>query len=324
MYYFYGDEPFLTDTYTKRVLKKTVGDNDVNLVKFSETFTTEQLSDSVESMPLFSEYKAVLIKDFEAEKLSDDEISITLEILADVPEECTVIFSQTNISAEALKKSKAKKFIDKLSKQDGCCVCKFSALPPAKTADLIIKKAEKNGCVISRQNAMLLVELTLNDIMRCSVETDKLCSYAGSGEITSGMIEKSVLRMPDAKAYLIGTAVAQNDRKKAFALLDDLIAQRVKPIIILSALSSAYIDFYRAVCAKKAGRSPAAAASDFEYPKNRAFLMEKAFNTTRKISPESIRKCISLLNEADLKLKSTNADERTVLEQTIAGLLQYV
>ncbi len=325
VYYFYGEEVFLTDTYTKRVLSKTVGESsdDVNLVRFGESFTTEQLADAVESMPLFAEHKAVLIKDMDCEKFSDDDIKAIAQTLSDVPSECTVIFSQTGIPLEALSKKKNKAFIDTLSRQGNTEVCKFSSLTSSKIAELIIKKAAKNGCSISRQNAIMLSEMTLNDLKLCSNETDKLCSYVQSGEITAQIIEKLVIRLPDAKAYSIGTAITARDRKKAFMLLDELFSQRVEPIIILSSLSSAYIDLYRAMCAKRAGRTPEQTASDLSYPKNRAFLVGKAFNSVSRMRQEDVRACILLLKDADLKLKSSGGDGRIILEQTIAELFLY-
>ncbi len=324
-YYFCGEEVFLTDTYTRRIISKTVGKNadNINLVKFSETFTTDQLADSIESLPFFAEHKLILIKDFDCEKFTDEECDTITELLSNVPDECTVVFSQTGIPQELLAKKRAKSFIDKLSKQKNAYVCRFSALSSSKIAEFIIKKAAKSNCTISRRNAEELAEMTLNSLTACSAEVEKLCSYVGSGEITAEAINKLVMRLPDAKAYSIGTAIAKRDKKQAFMLLDDLYSQRVEPVIILSSLSGAYIDFYRASCAKKSGKTPNEVAADFSYPKNRAFLVGKAFSAVSGMSTESIKKCIKLLKDADLSLKSTGADSRTVLEKTIAGLLMY-
>ncbi|MCH5323793.1 MAG: DNA polymerase III subunit delta [Eubacterium sp.] len=329
VYYFYGEEVFLTDTYTKRVIKKTVGDDpdDVNLIKFSDSFTVEQLADSIESLPMFAECKTVLIKDFDCEKFSEDDIAAITDILDNTPAECTVVFSQSGISQELLAKKRNKAFIDKLSKQSGTYVVKFAAMTSTKIADLIMKKATKNGCTISRQNAVMLAEMSLNNLTLCSSETDKLCSYVQSGEITADIIDKLVLRLPDAKAYAIGTALAQNNRKQAFMLLDELYAQRVEPVMILGSLSGAYIDFYRASCAKRAGKTKEEVIADFAYPKRTSFLVGKAFTAVSRMRPENIRKCISLLKDADMKLKTTGTSNpevsRRVLEQAVAGLLMY-
>ena len=42
--------------------------------------------------------------------------------------------------------------------------------------------------MISRPNAQHIAELTLCDLSLSSAETDKLCSYVGTGEITAEMI----------------------------------------------------------------------------------------------------------------------------------------
>lgn len=57
-----------------------------------------------------------------------------------------------------------------------------------------MKKAAKRGCVISRADAQHIAELTLCDLSLASTETDKLCSYAGTGEITAEMIDKLTIK----------------------------------------------------------------------------------------------------------------------------------
>ena len=67
--YLYGDERFLVKTYTDRLLDTTIGKdrNDINLTKLGSTFPVDVLTDSIESMPLFSDKKVVLISDLDME-----------------------------------------------------------------------------------------------------------------------------------------------------------------------------------------------------------------------------------------------------------------
>ena len=75
-----------------------------------------------------------------------------------------------------------------------------------------------------------------------------------------------------------------------------------------------------AAIARKAGKSANEAAEDFSYPKNRTFAVTKAFNTVSRLSADYIRRCISVLTSADIKMKTSSADSRTVLEQTVVLL----
>ena len=176
--YLYGEERFLVKTYTDRLLDATVGKdrNDINLIKLAGTFPVDTLTDSIDSIPLFADSKAVLISDLDLEKFDDNGIEIILNSLKDVPDECTVIISMTG-NTEQLKKAKNKKLITALTKQKNAAVCEFAHLTTARVTELIMKKAAKRGCVISRTDAQHIAELTLCDLSLASTETDKLCGF---------------------------------------------------------------------------------------------------------------------------------------------------
>lgn len=119
--YLYGEERFLVKTYTDRLLDATVGKdrNDINLIKLAGTFPVDTLTDSIDSMPLFADSKAVLISDLDLEKFDDDGIETILNSLKDVPDECTVIISITG-NTEQLKKAKNKKTHNRPHKAEEC------------------------------------------------------------------------------------------------------------------------------------------------------------------------------------------------------------
>lgn len=319
--YLYGEERFLVKTYTDRLLDATVGKdrNDINLTKLGSTFPVDTLVDSIESMPLFADSKAVLISDLDMEKFDENGIETILNAFKDVPDECTVIISMTG-NTEQLKKAKNKKLITALSKQKNAAVCEFTHLTPARVTELIMKKAAKRGCVISRPNAQHIAELTLCDLSLSSVETDKLCSYVGTGEITAGMIDKLTIKQLDTSIYSLATELTKGNRKQALLILDDLISQKIDPIVILASLSSSYIDFYRAKAAQSSGKPASQVAEDFGYAKNRTFVVTKAMNLVSRLDMAHIRNCLDILFNADLMLKTSAVDSRTVLEETIVKL----
>lgn len=319
--YLYGEERFLVKTYTDRLLDATVGKdrNDINLTKLGSTFPVDTLIDSIESMPLFADSKAVLISDLDMEKFDESGIEAILSTFKDVPDECTVIISITG-SPEQLKKAKNKKLITALSKQKNAAVCEFTHLTPARVTELIMKKAAKRSCVISRPNAQHIAELTLCDLSLSSAETDKLCSYVGTGEITAEMIDKLTIKQLDTSIYSLATELTKGNRKQALLILDDLIAQKIDPIVILASLSSNYIDFYRAKAAQSSGKGASQVAEDFGYAKNRTFVVTKAMNLVSRLDMSHIRNCLDILFNADIMLKTSAVDSRTVLEETIVKL----
>ena len=321
VYYLYGEERFLTKTYTDRILDKTVGKdrNDINLVKLGGVFPVDALIDSLDAMPLFADSKAVLISDLDLDKFDDNDAEAIIGALGDVPPECTVVISITGVN-EQLKKAKNKKLITALSKQKDADVCEFSRMTPSKVADLIIKKAAKRGCVISAADARRIAEMTLCDLSLCSAETDKLCSYALSGKITSEMIDRLTVKQLDTSIFALAAELTKGNCRQALHILDDLFSQRIEPTTILAALSSNYIDFYRAKAALNRGKSADATAADFGYAKNRTFVVSKAMNLVKKLDMDHIRKCLAILFDADIAIKTSGTNERTVLEKAIIKL----
>lgn len=321
VYYLYGEERFLTKTYTDRILDKTVGKdrNDINLVKLGEVFPVDALIDSIDALPLFADSKAVLINDLDLDKFEDNDIEAIIAALGDVPDECTVVISITGAN-DQLKKAKNKKLINALTKQKDAAVCEFSYMAVPKVADLIVKKAAKRGCIISVADARRIAEMTLCDLSLCSAETDKLCSYAGSGKITPDMIDKLIVKQLDTNIFALSAELAKGNCKQALHILDDLFSQRKEPEIILASLASNYIDFYRAKAALNKGISADKTATDFAYAKNRTFVVSKAMKLVKTLDMAHIRESLNILSETDLALKTTGTDRRATLEKAIIKL----
>lgn len=81
------------------------------------------------------------------------------------------------------------------------------------------------------------------------------------------MIDKLTIKQLDTSIYSLATELLKGNRRQALLILDDLIAQKIEPVVILVALSSNYIDFYRAKTAQGAGKSSQQTADDFGYAK---------------------------------------------------------
>lgn len=320
VYFLYGKEPFLVKTYTERIIKKSVGVDalDFNLVKINGNPDMSLLSDHVDGLPVFAERKLVAINDIEPEKLDKDSFEQLLSIISEVPETTILLFHNTGVSIDE-RKSQSKKFVAAVEKSG--VVCKLDAMPQPKIAELVIKKAAKQGVVISREDALYLTERVLCSLNLVSEETAKLISYAGNGGVIDrAMIDSLVAKQLDTSVYELATAINAGKREEAFTIIGNLIFERVEPIVILSALSGTYLDFYRAKIAKMTGVLPDQTAEDFGYAKNRVWVMSKAMNAVSKLRVDYLRKTLAILNEADIAMKSSSIDSQTVIEQAVTRL----
>ena len=322
VYYLYGKEPFLVKTYSDKIIKKTVGADplDFNFMRLASNPAAGLLCDYVDSLPVFADMKVIVVNDVDPEKMDNDEMDAYIKIIENVPETTVLIFEITGFQPDD-KKGKTKKLIAAIEKAGA--VCKLDGVTQAKIAGLVVKKAAKKGVVISGEDAMYLCERVLCNMTLVSSETEKLITYAGNGGvITRDIIDKLVGKLLDTSVYELATAINSGKRKEAFGILDDLFMERIEPVVILSALSGTYLDFYRAKLAKSTGVLPAQAAGQFGYPKNREWVLNKAMNAVSKLRIGYLRETVFILSQADLTMKSSSVDSRTVIEEAVAKLFE--
>ncbi len=248
-----------------------------------------------------------------------DSFSRLLGIVGDIPETSILLIGITGIAVDE-KKAKTKKLIAAAEKNG--TVCRFDFMQASKIAELVVKKAAKSGIVISREDARYLTERVLGNLTLISEETAKLISFVGTGNVIDRpTIDLLVAKQLDTSVYELASAINAGKRSEVFRIIDDLIFQRVDPIVILSALSGAYLDFYRAKLAKAAGIPPSRAAQEFSYAKNREWVFSKATNAVARLNLGYLRETVEILSRADNLMKSAPIESRTVLEEAAVRLM---
>ncbi len=327
VYFFYGPEAFLTSAYTEKVVNKLLGEyrDDMNYIPLSYDTPLDIILDSIESMSLFSENKAVVLKDYSPDRLSEEELDLFIKGLAEIPSDTVVIFSITSSKVDYSGKAKAnsKALLKALTGDKNSIVCKFDTMFASDIGRLIEKKAKKRGCYISSEDAKYIAECTLCNMSVSSAETDKLCDYVGKGNITRGIIDRLIIKQTDIKAYELANAINRRNNKAAFLILDELFSQRADPLAVIASLNYAYLDLYYAFLALSRNISSSQVAKDFNYAANRKFVIENSMKSVRGLSRDFISKCIKTLSDADITLKTTPANKIIMVEKTVAQLLEY-
>ena len=317
-YFLYGEEVFLTGMYAGMISKLAgaeTGDG-LNLLKMRGAPDMDVLSDFAESMPFFSECKCVRITDIDAEALDNDQSKRLISLIEQLPDTTVLVIAMTGVEVDDKKpRAKTKKLIQTIEKCGA--VCRFSFLPVEKTAAMAVKKAAKSGCTLSPENARHLSELCGRSLTLIQNEVEKLCSFRQSGEITREAIDRLTPRMIDASTFALADLILARKTAGALRLMDDLFTQQTDPVIILSSLSGAFVDYYRAKLAIKAGKPPRAASKDFQYFGGRAYYFEQTFTPARRVSEDYIKTCLEVLFRTNLLLNSSKADRQTLLERAV-------
>ncbi len=321
VYYLYGEETFLTRMYADRIIQAAGVDKSdgLNFLKLRGAPDPNSLSDFAESLPFFAEHKCVVITDLDAEEMDNDSHKQFLSLVESLPDTTIMVIAQTGIEIDEVKpRAKTKKLIQSVEKCG--MVCRMQFLPAAMTAAMAAKKAQKAGCTLSEENAAYLSGLCGRSLTLIQNEVDKLCSCQQSGEITRELIDALTPKLLDASAYDLSSCILAGKTPEALKMVNDLFQQREEPILILSALSGAFVDSYRAKLAQNARKSSQQAAADFGYFGGRAYYFGRTCTAVRSIPEDRLKSCLEVLYRTNLLMNSSKQDSRILLERAVTEL----
>lgn len=323
LYFIYGKEPFLITMYVDRIIKKAVGDdaNDFNLQRLEGIPDTDMLSEYIEALPVFTEYKVITVKDFDPDKCDAETFKRYLDIIADVPDTTILVFYCTGVEIDDKKpKANTKKFLAAAEKSGA--VCSIDMMKPPKIAELCVKKAAKEGIVFSPEDALYMTERVGGRMNVASEETAKLMNRVGKGgTITRADIDILTPKQLDAKVFDLADAINAGDRRRAYGMITDLFDEQIKAEMIFASLSGAYIDMYGAKLANTGGMAPEQAAQMLGYYGNRTWAFtKKILPAAAKLPTGYLRETVDILSDADITLKSTAVSKQTVIEEAVTRL----
>lgn len=322
LYFLYGKETFLLEKSLSSLIKKAVGSNpnNFNFQKFDSRKTPiEDIQTATDALPFMSERKCVVVNNLDVEAMGVDSYEKLKELVQNTYDSCVLIFYLSGIEINLKKQAKWRAF-SALCEKHGV-VTEFEQKDRSSLARALCDRASKRGCSLAMPNATRLIDICGRSLMTLYNETDKLCDYAKDGEITREMIEKSATPSIESSSFDLAKAVVKKNYGNAYSILNELFFQRTKPEIILGALSSTFVDLYRASAAISKNKTAQNIIDDFSYPKNVSFTVTNAMRDIKGVSAETMRKFILAINEADIKIKSTAIDKKIVLEELIGKMI---
>ena len=321
LYVLYGEEPYLVEQYTRLIVKQTVGEeaDAFDLQQFDgQSVTLPQLEEAVEALPMLTEKKCVLVRDMDA---SAGDAEGLLGLIRNLPDSCVLVFRQMTVQPGTKKAWKT--FLDEAASVG--IVARLDRKSEADAAKLLMAGAKRRGCTLDQRDAVYLVGQVGNDLNLLLRELDKLCALAGEGEITREMIDRAATKNLEAKVFDLSKAILRRDTPQALQLLHRFAVQREDPVPILGVLSSAYADLYRAKVAVTAGQSADTLAADFKTTyTHKEWRLRNAARDGARLSTDTLRRSLEVLAQTDNALKQTNADGRSLLEQTVVKLIRLI
>ncbi len=318
VYVLYGEESYICAQYTTRLATTAVPDDfgGFNLQTFdADSASLEQMIEAAEALPLMAERKCVVIRDLDV--TAGDTLERLMPLIEDPSPMTVLVFSYLHFQPQRSAKWTAFfKAVEKVG-----AVVQFMKRTGTEMAAILCAGAARRGCVLSAQNAALLVQQCGDDLVLLGNELDKLAALADGGEITAKLIETVATRNLEAKIFDLSKAILQHRGDQAYEILHTLLQQKEKPVVILATLTNAYVDMYRAKAAQPHGGADTVTRAFPTSYKNKEFRMRYAARDAASLSMPKIYRALEILAQADTALKSTRRSPAVVLEQTLAQLL---
>ena len=318
LYFFYGEEVFLLHHYLDQLKRKTVDEltESFNYHKLnSETFDMQSFADAVENLPMMAERTMVQVDDVDIFKLSENDRNHMTELLADIPDYCTVVF--TYITVEFKPDKRLKKLWDTVDK-NGTLV-EFAQQSQKDLIAWITRHFAAYDKRISTDLCAYLIDLTGGMMTDLKSEIDKISAYSGAATIVKEDIDAVTEPVLDAVVFQMTDLLAAGNYGGALLKLQQLFKMQQEPIAILGAVGSHFRRLGTARTVLDSGRGSGdlmklCGLSD--YP------ARKTMDAARRFSAAFCAKSAELVIETDYRMKTSYDDSERLLELLILQLAQ--
>ena len=318
LYIFHGEEVFLLNHYLQQ-LKKILVDNLTESFNFhrlnNENFDIQTLIDGVENLPMMAETTMVQIDDIDLFKLNEADRNRVAELLSDIPEYCTVVFTYETVAWKPDKRQK--KLWSVLD--ENAAIVEFAKQEQRDLIAWVTRHflAEKKR--ISTDLCAYLIEMTGGTMTALSSEIKKICAYSGAEEICRSDIDAVVEPVMDAVVFQMTDLLGQGEYARALEKLQQLLKMQQEPIAILGAIGGHFRRISTARTLLDNGKQAGELAGLYSMGD---YAARKTMDTARRFRPEFCKAAAELIMETDYRMKTSFDEQERLLEMLLLRLAQ--
>lgn len=318
LYIFHGDEVFLLRHYLAELRKKKLDEltESFNFHRFTqENFSVRDFVDAVEALPMMAQSTFVQVDEVDLFKLPEAEREKIGQVLSDVPDYCTVVFTHEIVPFKPDKRLKSFWSVFEKHAQ----IVEFAKQSQRELIPWITRHFASHGKRISPELCVYLTELTDGTMTSLQSEIQKISAYSGADAICRADIDAVTEPVLDAVAFQMTGLMGEGEYGKALQKLQQLFKMQEDPIRILGAVGSHF-------------RQIAAARTLIDCGKNSDTLMRlynmgdyparKTMSHASKFSAAFCKRASELILETDMRMKSSFDSQERLLELLILQLAQ--
>ena len=318
LYFFHGEETFLLNHYLGQMKKQLLDPltESFNYHRLTaETFDIRSFADAVENLPMMAEATFVQVDDIDVFKMNESDRGKMTEILSDIPDYCTVVF--TYLTA-AWKPDKRLKKLWEAVDSNGFVV-EFAKQDQRDLIAWIGRHFAAHKKRISADLCAYLIDITGGTMTALGGEIDKIAAYSGADDIKKSDIDAVTEPVLDAVVFQMTDFLSEGRYDMALVKLQQLLKMQQEPLPILGAVGSHFRRIATARILMDNGRNASELQKLYGIPD---FAARKTMEAARRFRPEFCRRAAELVLEADYNMKTSFDDSERLLELLILQLAQ--
>lgn len=320
LYFFYGEEVFLLNHYLQQLRKVIIDDltESFNYHKLtSETFDIRQFADCVENLPMMADSTMVVVDEIDVFKMNESDREKIVEILADIPEYCTVVFTYETTTFKPDKRMK--KLWDAIN-EHGLLV-EFAKQNQRDLITWITRHFAAAGKRIHPDLCAYLIDITDGTMTSLSGEISKIAAYSGADEIRKSDIDAVTEPVLDAVVFQMTDLLSQGDYGKALVKLQQLLKMQQEPLAILGAIGG---HFRRMATARTLLDNGKTSGELMRLCGLQDYPARKTMSAAGRFGAGFYAKAAELVLESDRQMKTSFDDPKRILEILIMDLAREV
>jgi DNA polymerase-3 subunit delta len=294
LYYFYGDEPYLVERSTDRLLEKLVdpASRDFNLnIYYGNECRGDEIVDTAQTMPMFADWRVVLVK--RGQGLSQAAYDLMTHYVQDPsPTTCLIIQGE--------KIDQRRKFFTEIKKNGALVECKRPY--ENQLGSFIRDEAAGYGKRVDAAAVELLVHLVGNNLQELAAQIEKVALYIGNRDaIGIDDVRAVVSDTRVDSVFELANALGNKDMQSVLRRLQTILRDGEAPLMILAVITRHFRQLWQ-VREMIDRRLP-----EQEIGKNTGispYFLKGMIRQARNYSTREIRMNFERLYSADLAMKS--------------------
>lgn len=311
IYLFSGEERFLINKIIEKIISKVIEPSNRNfnleVLNGSETSYVEMLNRS-QTLPFIGDRRVVIVKGVNEVKTSGIERLIEY-CLNPSPSTCLILIADEIDEKGKLYNALLKKNV----------IVQFKSLNEKYALEWIMKRAGESGYRIDDDAKKYLLEIVGNNLQKLNNELEKIFTFKSDDKnIRTDDIKLLVEDTKTESVFKLTDSIGSKDIDGTLKLLDKMIEQGEMPLKIIGMISRQY----RLILLTKLYLEIGVPLSELPLKAGfKPFLLKGYLSQSGKYSIREIKENFFKIQEADMRLKSSDIPGKIVLEKLAFDLL---